>query len=338
MLNSKEIQKRIVEIIRKRGPSLPVQLAKELNLSSLFISAFLSELLDNKEVKISSLKVGASPLYFLEGQEEQLEKFSNYLNSKEKEAFLLIKTQKALKDSELEPAIRVALKQMKDFAENFRKDNEIYWKYVFVSQKEIEDMFYPRKEPIAQIIEIKKEGIIEKKKIETKREAPYEEIIEIKKEIPKEKPVEKKRTEKKLIEKPIESKPKKPQKQLQLEFQNPLVVKPQLLPKKQKEKSEFVLNVIDFLNNSRYEIIEEKYHKSKEYLALVKINFELGPITFLTLAKNKKVVSEQDLIKTISDAQKIPLPALFLSTGDLSKKAKEFQEKYHSILKFKKIM
>ena len=108
-------------------------------------------------------------------------------------------------------------------------------------------------------------------------------------------------------------------------------------PKKQKPKSEFVLKVIDILNKN-FRIIEEKNSKAKEYNCIIQIKSNLGPINFLTQAKDKKKISETDLKKLLSNAQKIPLPAFMIYTGELSKKAIEYAKKYYSILKTKKII
>lgn len=124
-----QIKERIISFIRLKGPSLPVHVAKDTGLSILFTSAFLSELFYEKRVIISNLKIGNSPLYFISGQEPQLENFSKYLKNKEKESFLLLKEKKILKDSELQPAIRVALRGIKDFAIPFKKNEEVYWRY-----------------------------------------------------------------------------------------------------------------------------------------------------------------------------------------------------------------
>ena len=73
---------------RIKGPSLPVFIAQETGLSILFASAFLSELIADKRLKISNMHVGSSPLYLVPGQEPMLENFSQYLKNKEKEAYL----------------------------------------------------------------------------------------------------------------------------------------------------------------------------------------------------------------------------------------------------------
>jgi len=132
------IKNKIIFILRKNGPSLPVHIAREIESSTLFTSAFLSELASEKRIKISHMKVGNSPLYYLLGQEQLLEKFSHYLKSKEKEAFELLKEKKFIKDSEQDPAIRVALREIKDFAVPFKKDEEIIWRFFPVSEEEFE--------------------------------------------------------------------------------------------------------------------------------------------------------------------------------------------------------
>ncbi len=61
-MNPEETHERIIGVLKEKGPSLPVNIAKALSISSLFISAFLSELTNQKRIKVSSLKVGGSPL------------------------------------------------------------------------------------------------------------------------------------------------------------------------------------------------------------------------------------------------------------------------------------
>ena len=110
LLQTKE---RIVEIIKQRGPEIPVRIANTIGTNNLFTAAFMSELVSEQRLKISNMRVGASPLYYIPGQEEQLQKYTDYLNHKEKEAFNLLKQNSVLQDSEQEPAIRVALHSIK---------------------------------------------------------------------------------------------------------------------------------------------------------------------------------------------------------------------------------
>ncbi len=181
--NAMQIKEKIITFIRLRGPSLPVHISKETGLSILFASAFLSELFHEKKIKISNLKIGSSPLYFIPGQESQLEKFSNYLKSKEKEAFIILKEKKFLKDADQEPSIRVALREIKDFAIPFKREEEIYWRYFIIPETELKNE--QKKENQDKGKEL---GIFDKKSSET---------LETKKIIKKKSPKKKAATSKK---------------------------------------------------------------------------------------------------------------------------------------------
>jgi hypothetical protein len=182
MADAMQIKRKMISLIGSNGPSLPVQIARDTGLSILFASAFLSELYNEKEIKMSNLRVGSSPLYFIAGQEAQLERFSQYLKSKEKDAYLLLKEKKILKDSEQHPAIRVALREIKDFAIPFEKNGEGYWRYFLAEEKPEEvviEVLEVQEEPL---IEIKEQSILEEK-------APKKEKVKkVKKETKSKKP------------------------------------------------------------------------------------------------------------------------------------------------------
>ncbi|MBU3906725.1 MAG: hypothetical protein KKA64_00570 [Nanoarchaeota archaeon] len=314
MVNALEIKSKIIEIVKKRGPSLPVHVAKETGLTMLFASAFLSELFSDRTIKISSLKVGGSPLYFLPGQEHLLENFSNFLNSKEKEAFFHLKQNKFLKDSEQEPAIRVALRAIKDFAFPFQASGEVYWKFFSANESEF--------------VEIKP------KAIESQVEKITEEIKEVIKELPEEgleMPKEKKKPKLKI---PLEEK----EKPLLTIKEKPLIeIKKEPKLEMPKEKSEFAVKVIEFLKSKDIEVLQEIDFKKKEFNCIVRINSDLGKIEFLSIAKDKKKVTESDLTLAVQKSNSLKKPVLFISTGDLDKKAKEFMDNYQNIIKFLKI-
>ncbi len=281
--DTSEIKERMLSVLKQRGPSLPVHLAKGTGLSILFASAFLSELLSERKIKISNMRVGSSPIYYISGQENQLENFSLHLNSKEKEAFTLLQNKKTLKDIEQDPAIRVALRSIKDFAIPFKKEEEIFWRYYLI----------PETQPT--IKQIKKPFV---KKTETLRE---------KKEIPKK--IDS--TGKKLD---IFDKPKR-------KFQ-------------QKEKSEFVMGIINSLKQSNIELIEARGFKKREFTGVGKIKSNIGSMEIIIIAKDKKTITENDLTVSIQKSQTEKKMILFISPGKLDKKATEFLQEYKNILKF----
>ena len=171
----------ILAIIKEKGPILPVHVSKEINDNILMTSARLSELLTAKQIKISNLKVGGSPLYYFSGQEGKLQNFVDNLGGMEKKAYYLLENNKVLKDSTQEPAVRVALRQIKDFAiplqVNYQNKTEIFWKWYLVDNKEVEVSI---KNILSKKEEITQEKILQKQK--TKKEIPEE----LKKDITKE--------------------------------------------------------------------------------------------------------------------------------------------------------
>ncbi len=150
-----EAHAKIIDILRKKGPGLPIQIAREVGMSSLFISAFLSEMVDSKKVLVSAMKVGGSPLYYLQGQEEKLEAFKQYMHPKEAEALLLLKNNLILKDSDQEPAIRIALRSIRDFAFSFSVNDQLYWRYFTVPEFEARNKII-----VLPMVDIKKEAVV----------------------------------------------------------------------------------------------------------------------------------------------------------------------------------
>ena len=303
-----ETKERILEIIKSRGPSLPVHVSSELKISMLFASAFLSELLSERKIKISHMKAGGSPLYFVPGQEPMLENSSRYLHSKEKDAFIMLKENSVLEDEKMLPAIRVALRDIKDFAfplpvETPLAEKRLFWRFLTTSEDDAREM-------IAKAL--KKEKPKQAKK-EEKAEKP-EEKSEVKLK-PKE-TIETAKEEKPLIT----LKEKKPEKL-----------------KKPAEKSDFSLKALKFLDDNKIELLEEMESKRKDFSARIRIESDLGKIEFLAVFKDKKKIGEDDLTVALHKAQSIKLPVLLVSTGEPDKKAQAYLESWKNMIKFRKM-
>jgi hypothetical protein len=74
------MKEKIVEFIRENGPTLPVQIVSKTGGNSFVASAYLSDLVDKKEILQSEERVGSVPLYYLAGQESLLKKKLDELN------------------------------------------------------------------------------------------------------------------------------------------------------------------------------------------------------------------------------------------------------------------
>lgn len=293
-----EIKEKILSILRQRGPSLPVHVSKDTGISMLFSSAFLSELIADKKVKISNMRVGGSPLYFISGQEPELANFSQHLNHKEREAFELLKEKSFLKDSEQQPAIRVALRAIKDFAIPINKNNELYWKYLTAEEKNFES----DKKEILEKVE-KKEEILETTEEETELPKKIENIFEEK--------TQREEIKKQPTKRSNASKPKK--------------------AKKQDDK--FFNKIKEFVSEKKMEITGiEGISKSE---LILKINTSEGEK--IIIAYNKKRITDEDIIKAHKKAEEFSMPFIIVSLGEPLKKTINLIEAVKKLEKIEKI-
>src|SRR3989338_11356370 len=107
-INIPDLKNKILSYVTLNGPCLPVQLSKQIHSNILFAGAVLSELVANQKIKISTAKVGCSPVYYVGGQENKLSMLYSHLHEKEKKAYDLLKENNVLYDRALEPWQRVA--------------------------------------------------------------------------------------------------------------------------------------------------------------------------------------------------------------------------------------
>lgn len=182
MIDIQQKKNKILEFLKNTGPSLPVRIARAIEMEPVFTSAILSELLNSKEIITSHMKIGASPLYLLPNLKKQLEEKTSNLKSIEKEAQEKLKSKKIIIDEDEEPATRVALRNLKDFAIPFKFKEKITWKYAFAPQEEINKILSPKKkesaaepEPsVPKTWETKRKETIQTKKESKKIESIFE--------------------------------------------------------------------------------------------------------------------------------------------------------------------
>jgi hypothetical protein len=307
-----QIKEKILSFLRLRGPSLPVHIAKDAGLSILFASAFLSELYNDKKIKMSNMRVGSSPVYFLPYQLNLLERFAEHLKSKEKDAYLRLKENKFLIDKDQEPAIRVAIRAIKDFAIPFEYNGELIWRYVNNQEEEFQK---PKElEKPQEIIQVIEERIVE----------------EIKEEGELQKPKEK---EEHIIEKEIKiKKEKKDYKKEKIKQHKP--------EKIQKKKSDSSNKNDKFFNKVKEAVIA----KGIEIIDIV--GFNKSELTLkindkgeekLLIAYNKKRIDEKDLANAYKKASEYEIPYTILSLGEPSKKLLNLIEASKSLSAMDKI-
>ena len=130
----------VLEYISQAGPVLPKHVAEAFGISTLFASAFLSELSAKKSIKTSHLKIGGSPLYYTDEHRDRLVDYRANLHEKEQKTFEMLRSERILDDSKLELLDRVALRKMEDFAVPLAVDvggtRRIFWKYYLAADDE----------------------------------------------------------------------------------------------------------------------------------------------------------------------------------------------------------
>jgi hypothetical protein len=292
---------KIISVIQSKGPSFPARVARETGITPLFVAAFLAELVSERRLKISNMKVGSSPIYYLSEQEQELEKFSDYLNHKEREAFSLLKESEILDDQKQQPAIRVALRGLKDFAipitARINGENKLFWKY----------FSFPSDQTQSRI----------QKTISTKQEPPI--IKQMSQVINKE--------ETKL--EPIFS-----EESVQKNLQSPSlkIKKAKALPDHQ-----FPNQIKKHLSEKNIELLQEISYKKKELIAKIRTDSRFGKQEFYLIAKDKKKITENDLTIALQKAHSEKMPAFIMSPGELDKKAQIHHEQWRNLLKFEQI-
>lgn len=175
MLNEKE--EKVLQLVRMRGPILPIDIAKAVGLETFLASAILSTLINKGYVKMSYRKVGSSPLYYVNGQEQKLKSMLySELNDLEKKALERLKQLRVAFKEDLYPQERVLLSELRDFVSYLqikKDDKELFcWKHYSVTDDEFNRFLQKKFEPAKKEIE----HVVQKQKAQEKLEIRKEEI------------------------------------------------------------------------------------------------------------------------------------------------------------------
>lgn len=316
-----EVKRKILTFLEQNGPNLPNPIAKEIGMQPMFASAILSELLNEKRVKTSSMKIGSSPLYLLYGQEPKLENYIDNLTGTEKEAFMKLRDNKLLEDQSQEPKIRVALRGIKDFAIPLQINNTLYWKYFTADENKIKDSLKDEGEAVTG------ERVVGQKIWEDiKKEAP---IIE-----------ERKQTQEEIVKvisteanKTFLKEQNKSDTKEQEDIQEVKLVKQEKPTKIKKltEKDIFLEQAKQLLQTKNIEILEVIQYDKKQVIAKARINVDK---TCILLFIDKKRPDEKDLAKAYKKSIEYKLPYYVFTQSLPQKKLKETADIYKALIGF----
>ena len=127
------------------------------------------------------------------------------------------------------------------------------------------------------------------------------------------------------------------EKKIQLvEKQKPLV---EAKPKKQERTDDFFEQLNNYFKSKKIEVVESTVvRKGAEIDLVLKVPTVVGNLEYYCKAKNKKRVSESELTNAFVQGQLKKIPAMILTTGDLTKKAQEVMKtEFRKSLVVKKI-
>lgn len=316
-----------VEFIKRNGPSLPSQVAKEVGIPPLFASALLSQLISEKSIKVSELKIGGSPLYYQESQKELLLNFTTFLPGIEKETCEKLKKEGVMMDESLQLPEKVALRNIRDFSVPLNVkvggEGKIFWRWYALPQEEASKLIEGFLKSLL--------GEQQDKKIMQEQKAVEEvtEVKEARQEVSAEMKLEVKAGEKKDLTKEEQEREitagdrgeekveKKDRKEWKVKEGEPKK------PRKAREV-DFLQEVQEFLAKSEVKILEEIIvRKNSEIEFMLQLTSSLGKMNFFAIAKNKRVLTPADLMLAYYRSQEKKLPLILLNSGKFAKNTEE---------------
>ncbi|MBW2983195.1 hypothetical protein KY327_02735, partial [Candidatus Woesearchaeota archaeon] len=243
----------------------------------------------------------------------------------------LLKRKQILKDDEQEPLTRVSLRQIKDFAvplEVKTKDGTVlFWKWYLLSTKEAEPLIKqalgitPKQtKPAEQPAPVQEEPQPKEAPQKPSEQTPQQPVEPAQKPVPQARPeaVKHEHTKAAAPETQEEGGPEEPS-------GTPEAVPAKTLLKQQDDTGDdFLKQVLEYFAEKRIQVItKEVQRKNSDIEFEISVPTAVGRVTYFCKAKNKKKSNDGDLSNAYVQGQMKKLPVIYLTAGDVTKKAKE---------------
>ncbi|MFP4424732.1 MAG: hypothetical protein ACLFP2_05920 [Candidatus Woesearchaeota archaeon] len=338
----------ILAFMRRKGPCVPMEVANHLKKDSFLASAMLSELVQSGKVRMTNFTVGRSRLYYLPEHEDKLEGYTSYLNEKDQKTCESLRERKVLRDKDQDTLVRVSLRNIPDFAKaievTYNGEKHLFWKWFLVSDVEplLKGFFDVKSEGSEDYSEEK----VSSDHSEQNAGSSYEDsnvITEKKAEI--QEPEERQESVKgqEVTGKPETSQPKN-ENQESIKNQETRGIQESVKSQETKDlrrlsewsgKNEgsaivdgFAAEVAGFLAERGVIVRDHTVQRKNSDIDLdVVIKTEVGELPYHCKARKKKQVNDGDISSAFVAGQMKKLPVLFVTTGILTKKAKEQLQK-----------
>lgn len=295
------------------------------------VSAMLSEMVASGKLKVSFLKIGSSPLYYLSENVQMLENYISHLNEKDRKTVEILKSEGVLQDRSLDPLSRVSLRQIKDFAKplevTVNGSSEIFWKWYLLNDEETEkkvrhalsveddsEKSLPVQSPVQQL---------------SKQESVVNVLSSVHASNTMKNPVEKKESvvkEQKFTPVLPVQPQTKPSPSFQAQSIYPSVAEK---PKVREQKPDapldpFLVELLKFFTANNIIMTENSVvKKNSEIDFTLEFDSLFGILSYYCKARKKKKISASDLYSAFVQGQLKKLPVIFLTNGELTKQALE---------------
>jgi hypothetical protein len=311
MLNKDDVER----LVREKGPLIPNDLKKELQADTIIIGAVLSQLVSEGKARVTKVKIGGSPAYYAPGTEEKLIQMMKHLNEKDRRTAELLQEHKILQESGQDPLVRVCLRNIKDFAKplevTVNGQAEIFWKWFLTSAEDAHAL-------IAKELNIgKKPEALPEAKIMQEEKKPDETLQQVVLLTPEKKTEEEGRKQKARVRAKAS------------EFQKPLIEEAQGAD---RVDDAFFAKAREHFRKNNIVMTGFKIVRKSEIDFFITVPTGLGSQDYYCKARDKKKVNDGDLSTAYIQGQATKLPIVFLTTGELTKKAKEMLSSLKGII------
>lgn len=335
----------VLRLVRQRGPLIPNELRKLLGQGdTMLVGAVLSELANKGLVRISKTKLGGSPFYYDPEKPASLERAGEHLNEKDQRTWRLLKEKRVLRDDKQEALTRVSLRNITDFSKeltiNAPEGQLTYWKYYLVDDAEAErriktelGLLEEVKEPPTTATPQRTErteapsGLKEGEREKTVAEQPKERPQAPERPASKPAPVatealaeDGERRAERPVETPEAARRRPARREMGMQHALPAAIG--------TIDDEFYAQVKRYFDKHTITIKEQQLiRKKSEVDFVILLPTPVGNVEYYCKAKAKKRSNDGDLASAKLQGNARNLPVLYLTTGEITKKAKEMLAK-----------
>ncbi len=291
----------VLQAVRQLGPVVPNKIKQHLaQPDSMLINIYLSDLQKEGKVRLTHVQLGTSSFAYTPEHIPKLESLIDHLNEKDRRVAKRLKEEQIMRASTQDPLTRVALQNIKDFAKPLHvkttQGEETFYKWYLLSTEEAQ-------EKIKRLLGIQT----------TQQEVPTPR----KEEVPQDPPEKTNKQQPRAQQKPSAEQQKKAPTQQKTEQQQALI----------QAESDFAQQLLTYFKDKNITVLSlDEVRKNSEIDAKIRLPTPVGNITYYCKAKSKKSSNDGDLAAAILTAKSKMLPALYITTGTVTKKAKENNE------------